>query len=132
MKNWLQFGILHLRVNNHFVVKNTRYQARGKSTTQDDTQLSLVKGTILVIDLCDPPDHMYPLLKSDIASIYRSCIQKRSASSMFANAAVGSCSMCVRTRVLLRLVWPASRLTCTPLARRRWQRSIHQNDVTIS
>ena len=35
------------------------------------------------------------------------------------------------TRALLRLVWPASLLTRTPLARRRWQRSIHQLDVTI-
>ena len=37
----------------------------------------------------------------------------------------------VATRALLRLVWPASRLTRTPLARRRWQRSIHQREVTI-
>ena len=36
-----------------------------------------------------------------------------------------------KTRALLRLVWPASRLTRTPLARRRWQGSIHQRDVTI-
>ena len=35
------------------------------------------------------------------------------------------------TRALLRLVLPASRLTRTPLARHRWQRSIHQRDVTI-
>ena len=35
------------------------------------------------------------------------------------------------TRALLRLVWPASRLTRTPLARRRWKRLIHQRDVTI-
>ena len=41
------------------------------------------------------------------------------------NASVGP------TMVLLRLVWPASRLTRTPLARRRWQRSIRQRDVTI-
>ena len=35
------------------------------------------------------------------------------------------------TRALLRLVWPASRLTRTPFARRRWKRLIHQRDVTI-
>ena len=32
---------------------------------------------------------------------------------------------------LPRLVWPASRLTRTPLARRRWKCLIHQRDVTI-
>ena len=37
----------------------------------------------------------------------------------------------IPTRALLRLVWPASRLTRTPLARRRWQRSIQQRDATI-
>ena len=49
-----------------------------------------------------------------------------------------TCNMTVRqfyvglkTRALLRLVWPASRLTRTPLARRRWKRLIHQRDVTI-
>ena len=31
----------------------------------------------------------------------------------------------ISTRTLLRLVWASSRLTRTPLARRRWQRSIH-------
>ena len=36
-----------------------------------------------------------------------------------------------QTRALLRLVWSASRLTRTPLARRRWKRLIHQRDVTI-
>ena len=35
------------------------------------------------------------------------------------------------TRALLRLVWPASRLTRTPLARRQWKCLIHQRDVTI-
>ena len=35
-------------------------------------------------------------------------------------------SMCAfKTRALLRIVWPASRLTRTPLARRRWQRSFN-------
>ena len=33
----LHIVILHLRVNYHFVVENTRYQARGKSTTQEHT-----------------------------------------------------------------------------------------------
>ena len=48
-----------------------------------------------------------------------------------ANNYIEECRIYILTRALLRLVWPKSRITRTPLARRRWKSLIHQRDVTI-